>query len=84
MTASEHRCGLMCRGAGRYRPRDQGEAAVFSNDLAAELDVGGGRRKEALQRRLSLDHYAAVVVEGAVVGNLSLFARNGTFSMTMK
>ena len=53
--------------------------AVFSNDLLAETSLGGERRKEAIRRGYRSVIVLPFLVEGSVVGNLSLFAREAGF-----
>ena len=53
--------------------------AMFSNDLTKEAGVGGERRKEAIRRGYSSAIALPLLMEEAVVGNLSLFAKEANF-----
>ncbi len=53
--------------------------AVFSNDITAEPTPGGAHRKEAIRRGYRSLIVLPLIVEGVVVGNLSLFAREPNF-----
>jgi diguanylate cyclase (GGDEF)-like protein/PAS domain S-box-containing protein len=53
--------------------------AVYSNDLLAEPTPGGARRQEAVRRGYRSVVTLPLLVEGAVVGNMSLFAREADF-----
>jgi diguanylate cyclase (GGDEF)-like protein/PAS domain S-box-containing protein len=53
--------------------------AVFSNDITTAPGEGGERRKEAVRRGYRSLIVLPLLVEGAVVGNLSLFAKEANF-----
>jgi len=53
--------------------------AVFSNDITTEPGVGGERRKEAVRRGYRSVISLPLLMEGAAVGNLSLFAKEANF-----
>ena len=54
--------------------------AAFSNDLTREdLSSGGERRKEALRRGYRSVIVLPLLVDGAAVGNMSLFAKEPNF-----
>src|SRR6185369_5713381 len=53
--------------------------AAFSNDIASEPNIGGGGRKEAIRRRYSSIVALPLLVEGTVVGVLSLVAKERDF-----
>jgi diguanylate cyclase (GGDEF)-like protein/PAS domain S-box-containing protein len=53
--------------------------AMFSNDLTLEPSQGGTRRQEALRRGYRSLIVLPLLVDGAVVGNLSLFAKEANF-----
>jgi len=53
--------------------------AVFSNDIATEPSQGGARRKEAIRRGYRSMIVLPLVVEGAAVGNFTLFAKEPNF-----
>ena len=52
---------------------------VFSNDIAAEPNVGGKRRQEAIRRGYRSLIVLPLMVEDAVTGILALFAREAGF-----
>jgi len=52
---------------------------VFSNDISTETGVGSVRRAEALRRGYRSLIVLPLIVEGAAVGNLSLFAKEINF-----
>ncbi len=53
--------------------------AIFSNDIATEPSRGGERRKEALRRGYRSMIVLPLVVEGAAVGNFTLFVKEPNF-----
>jgi len=53
--------------------------AVFSNNLIAETSMGGERRKVAVGRGYLSVIALPLLVEGAAVGNFSLFAKEANF-----
>jgi diguanylate cyclase (GGDEF)-like protein/PAS domain S-box-containing protein len=53
--------------------------AVYSNDLLDEATPGGARRQEAVRRGYRSTVTLPLVVEGAAVGNMTLFAREPGF-----
>ena len=53
--------------------------AVYSNDITLEPEVGGKRRQEAIRRGYRAVCALPLLVEGSVVGTLSLFARETNF-----
>jgi len=52
---------------------------VFSNDITAEPEVGGERRREAVRRGYRSLVVLPLIVEGEVAGTLSLFAKEPDF-----
>jgi diguanylate cyclase (GGDEF)-like protein/PAS domain S-box-containing protein len=86
--------GVGTEGIGRYRataragvPQGGGSVGrairerkpVFSNDIAAEPDVGGGLRNRMLERGYRSVISLPLLVEDAVTGVLVLFAREQDF-----
>jgi diguanylate cyclase (GGDEF)-like protein/PAS domain S-box-containing protein len=67
-----HSRGLISRMIAERRP-------VYSNDITAEPGVGGDRRAEAVRRGYRSIIALPLLVEGSLVGNLSLFAREAEF-----
>ena len=55
------------------------QRAVYSNDIAAEHSQGGERRKEAVRRGYRSLISLPLVVDGEVVGAMSLFAKELNF-----
>lgn len=53
--------------------------AVSSNDITTEPGVGGERRKEAARRGYRSSISLPLLIEGAAVGNFSLFAKEANF-----
>ena len=53
--------------------------AVSSNDITTEPGVGGERRKEATRRGYRSSISLPLLMEGAAVGNFSLFAKEANF-----
>jgi diguanylate cyclase (GGDEF)-like protein/PAS domain S-box-containing protein len=64
--------GLIARAVRERR-------AVYSNDITLEPEVGGQRRQEAIRRGYRSVCALPLVVEGAVAGTLSLFAKETNF-----
>jgi diguanylate cyclase (GGDEF)-like protein/PAS domain S-box-containing protein len=64
--------GLISRMIAERRP-------VYSNDITVEPTVGGERRAEAIRRGYRSIIALPLLVEGSLVGNLSLFAREPDF-----
>ena len=64
--------GLAGRAIREKRP-------VYSNDLLTESSVGGERRKEAIRRGLRSAVVLPLLVEGIVVGCMSMFVREANF-----
>src|SRR6185295_6028743 len=52
---------------------------VFDNDIVANAGVGGERLAEAIRQRFRSLSALPFVVDGAVVGHLSLFEREADF-----
>jgi diguanylate cyclase (GGDEF)-like protein/PAS domain S-box-containing protein len=67
-----HRQSLI---AGAIRER----RAAYNNDIVIDAEVGGERRKEAIRRGYRSAIALPFMVEGAVVGSFSLFAKETNF-----
>ncbi len=64
--------GIVGRAIREHRP-------VFDNDIAANPHVGGKRRREAIRRGYRSSITLPLVVEGQIIGNFSLFAKEPSF-----
>ena len=64
--------GLISRMIAERRP-------AYSNDITMEPEVGGDRRAEAIRRGYRSVIALPLLVEGSLVGNLSLFAKEADF-----
>jgi diguanylate cyclase (GGDEF)-like protein/PAS domain S-box-containing protein len=67
------------QGRGILAQAIKSRKPVFDNDITADPEVGGKRRAEAIGRGYRSVIVLPLIVEGEVVGSLSLFAKESKF-----
>ncbi len=71
--------GDLSQGQGETGRAILEKTPVFSNNITIESDIGGARRKSAIQRGCRSSIALPLQVGGEVVGNLTLFAKEPNF-----